>query len=151
MKKLLIGVAAVLGIAGVVGVSSLSASAMYGPRGNGNESGTAAHVGGGNGYQTSLESRAEVVGMTAEELQVALETKTMSQIADEQGLSEEAYEAKMEEAARARWEARGLSAEEIAQRTADREARQAANHEDHEWASGDGDHTGCARYGQNRS
>lgn len=151
MKKLLVSGAAVLGIAGVVGVSSLSTSAMYGPSGNGNKAGTATRASGGNGYQTSLESRAAAVGMTAEELQAALETKTMSQIADEQGLSEEAYEAKMKEAAQARWEARGLSAEEIAQRVVDREARQAANHEDHEWASGDGEHTGGARYGQNRS
>lgn len=153
MKKLLIGSAAVLGIAGVVGLGSLSASAMYGPNADsGNEAGAMRHAGEGmgQGRQTSLESRAAALGMSADELEQALETKTMSQVADQQGLDQEAFEAQMQKAAQERWEARGLSADEIAERVAEREARQTANHADHEWASGDGNHTGGARYGRNR-
>lgn len=140
MKKLLIGGVAMLGIASVVGLSSMSASAMFGPN----------TEGAGQGRQSSLESRAELVGMSAEELEKALETKTMSQIANEQGLSQGAFQAKMREAAQARWEARGLSTEEIAERVAEREQRQAANAEDHEWGSGDGERFGGYGYGRNR-
>ncbi|NCU38566.1 hypothetical protein EOL96_05940 [Candidatus Saccharibacteria bacterium] len=153
MNKLLIGGVAMLGIASVVGLSSMSASAMFGPN---TEAGSEAGVlqrasdGAGQGRQASLESRAAVLGMSAEELEQALETKTMSQIADQQGLTQEAFEAKMQEAAKERWQARGLSADEIAKRLAEREQRQAANAEDHEWASGDGERFGGYGYGRNR-
>ncbi len=53
----------------------------------------------------------------------------------------------MTEAAKARWEARGLSSEEIAKRIADRYACHAANASDHEWGSGDCNHQGG--YGRN--
>ena len=105
-------------------------------------------AGQGNGRQSSLESRAGVLGMSAADLEKALETKTMSQIAVERGLTEEAFRAKMTEAAKARWEARGLSSEEIATRIAEREARHAANAADHEFGGGDGNHQGG--YGRNR-
>lgn len=149
MKKLLTYGAASLAVAGVVGAVTLNASAMSGA-GNGVQAGVQQHDGSGNGggRQTSLESRAKVVGMTAAELQKALETKTMSQIAKEKGLSEADFEAKMEAAAKARWESRGLSSEEIAKRIADRETRHAANAADHEFGSGDGNHQGG--YGRNR-
>ena len=102
----------------------------------------------GSGRQASLESRAGVVGMTVEELQTALETKTMSQIAKEKGMTEEGFRTKMEAAAKARWEARGLTTEEITERLAEREKRHAANSADHEWGSGEGGHQGG--YGRNR-
>lgn len=72
----------------------------------------------------------------------------MSQIAVERGMTEDTFRTKMAEAAKARWEARGLSDEEIAKRTADREKRHAANAADHEWGSGEGSHQGG--YGRNR-
>ena len=86
--------------------------------------------------------------MSVEDLKKALENKTMSQIAKEKGMTESDFQAKMAEAAKARWEARGLSSEEIAKRTAEREKRHAANSADHEWGSGDGNHQGG--YGRNR-
>ncbi len=147
MNKLAtLGVAS-LAVIGVVGAASLSASAVTRPAvhdGNGYSQGR----GNGAGRQASLESRAKVVGMTADELETALETKTMSQIAKDKGMTEDQFRAKMQEAAKARWEARGLSAEEIAQRVADREARHAANAADHEWGSGQGDRMGG--YGRSR-
>lgn len=143
MKKLLtLGIAAVA-VVGAVGLSSLSASAVntqaksYG-MGQGQDQ--------GGGRQAMLESRAQMFNMTTEELQTALQTKTMSQIAIEKGYTEDAFRTKMLETAKARWEARGLSAEEIDQRMADREARHAANSADHEFGSGEGQRMGgCNR------
>lgn len=149
MKKLLTLGVATLAVASIVGVGGMSASALNG-QGNGTGNQTSARQGNGQGkgYQASLESRAKVVGMTADELKKALETKTMSQIAKEKGMTESDFKAKMAEAAKARWEARGLSNEEIAKRTAEREKRHAANSADHEWGSGEGNHQGG--YGRNR-
>ena len=146
MNKLLSLGVATLAVAGVVGVSGLSVSALNG-QGNGTGSQTGARQGGG--YQASLESRAKVVNKTVDQLKKELETKTMSQIAVESGLSEETFRAKMAEAAKARWEARGLSSEEIAKRVADREKRHATAEADgHVFGSGDGNHQGG--YGRNR-
>lgn len=147
-KVLTVGVAT-LAIAGVVSVSSLSASALNGnANGIGVQMGTNQRAGQGKGAQSSLEARAKVFGMTVAELAKSLENKTMSQIAVERGMNEETFQAKMTEAAKARWEVRGLSTEEIAKRIADRDARHAANSADHEFGSGDGNHQGG--YGQNR-
>lgn len=149
MKKLLTLGVATLAVAGIVGVGSLSVSALNGQGNNtGNQTGSRRGNGQGNGYQASLESRAKVLGMSADELKKELETKTMSQIAKEKGMTESDFRAKMAEAAKARWEARGLSSEEIAKRTAEREKRHAANSADHEWGSGEGNHRGG--YGRNR-
>ena len=151
MKKILTLGVATLAVAGIVGVGSLSASALNG-QGNGTGAQTGARQGNvqgqGKGYQASLESRAKVLGMSAEDLKKALETKTISQIAKEKGMTESDFQAKMTEAAKARWEARGLSSDEIAKRTEEREKRHAANSADHEWGSGEGNHQGG--YGRNR-
>jgi hypothetical protein len=136
-KLLVIGIAA-LAAAGALGATTLSAYAVSG----GGQAGAQVRNGTGYGSQASLESRAQIVGMTAKELEAALQSKTMSEIAKEKGMSQADFEAKMEAAAKARWEARGLSAEEIAARLAEREKRQSANHTDHEWGSGDGNHQG---------
>ena len=145
MKKLLTVGASALAIAGIVSVGTINAYTM---NGEGAGDGSQARMGQANGYQSSLETRAQVFGMTADELKVALETKTMSQIAVERGMNEETFRAKMAEAAQARWQLRGLSDEEIAKRVADREARHAANSADHKFGSGEGNHQ--SGYGRNR-
>lgn len=148
MNKLVtLGVASIAAVA-VIGVSSLSASALTNSN-NGNGTGIQARdgSGNGNGRQSSLESRAKVVGMTAAELDTALQTKTMSQIAKDRGMTEEQFQAKMGEAAKARWASRGLSSDEIATRTADREQRQAANEASyHEFGTGAGNHQSGYRH-----
>lgn len=149
MKKLLTLGVAPLAVAGIVGVSGLSASALNGQGSDtGNQTGSRHGNGQGNGYQASLESRAKVLGMSVKDLKNALENKTMSQIAKEKGMTESDFQAKMAEAAKARWEARGLSSEEIAKQTAEREKRHTANSADHEWGSDEGNHQGG--YGRNR-
>lgn len=145
MKKILtLGLAAVA-VVGVIGLGSLSASAVNAQT---RSYGTDQRQGVGGGRQAMLEQRASMFGMTVEELQKALQTKTMSQIAVEKGYTEDTFRAKMLETAKARWEARGLSTEEINQRIADREARHAANSADHEFGSGRGARMGG--YGRNR-
>ena len=147
MKKLLTFSAAGLAIAGIVGIGSMSASAVNGP-GYATGDQTGMRPGNSKGYQSSLEMRAKIFGMNSEQLQEALKTKTMSQIAVEAGMSEEIFREKMTEAAKARWESRGLTSEEITQRLADREARQEANAANHEFGSGAGNHQGG--FGRNR-
>ncbi len=147
-KTLSLGIAT-LAAAGVVGAGSLAFAQTTGPaNGTGNQFSTHRGNGEGNGYQSSLEMRAKVFGISVDELQKALETKTMSQIAVNRGMDETTFRNKMTEAAKARWEARGLSSEEIAKRVADRDARHAANTADHTFGSGDGNHQGG--YGRNR-
>lgn len=143
MKKLLsIGVAS-LAIVGVVGAIGANAYAVNGQiDGTGEKYAMQRGHGQGGGYQAALESKAQVLGMSVENLRKALETKTMSQIAVEKGITEKTFRTKMAEAAKARWEARGLSSQEIAQRIADREQRHSENHADHEFGSGDGQHRG---------
>lgn len=136
MNKIIVitGIAGIIA-AGIVGVGTINASALMSTNAQ------------GKGYQSSLESRAEVLGLSVESLQTALETKTMSEIAVEQGITEDVFHAKMTEAAKSRWAANGLTTEEIAERTAEREARQAENSVDHEFGSGEG--SGQSGYGQN--
>jgi hypothetical protein len=145
MKKVLFMSAAA--VVGFVGFGAVTASAQTQPATYGNH-GQGRGQGQGNGRQSSLEMRAAVFGMSVDELQKALETKTMSQIAVEKGMSEADFRAKMNAAAEARWKERGLSADEIAKRVADRNARHEQNRAGHEFGSGDGNHQGG--YGRNR-
>ncbi len=148
MKRIVIYSLAAAAAVGVIGVSSLAVSALDTPaKAHGMQRGMRMGEGRGQGRQQSLEARAAVFGMTVDELSKALETKTMSQIAVERGMDEETFRAKMAEVAKARWEARGLSKEEIAKRMAEREARHAANRADHAFGSGEGNHMGG--YGKN--
>lgn len=149
MKKIVSLGIATLAVVTLVGAGAVSVSALAGNgQGLRNGAGNPANTQRGGGYQSSIESRAKVLGMTSAELQKALETKTMSQIAVERGMDETTFRSKMGEAAKARWEARGLSDEEIAKRVADREKRHAENRADHEFGSGAGNHMGG--YGRNR-
>ena len=92
---------------------------------------TGMHNGSGNrsnssGYQASLEARAKAVGMTAVELTEALKTKTMDQVLADKKISTADFQAKMAAASKARWEAKGLSAEEVQKRVDWQKARHAS-------------------------
>ncbi len=87
-EKTIVVSAAVLAVAGVVDFAGFSASAI---NGQGNQFGQDTGQGNGRGYQALLESRAGVVGMTADQLKTTLKTKTMSQIAKERGMSEKRF------------------------------------------------------------
>lgn len=95
----------------------------------------------GNGQQVSLESRAKALNMTAEQLTEKLKTQTMLQVAEDQGLTNEQFQSKMREASAARWQERGLSAEEVQTRTEAQVERQAD-------CDGTGDHQGQGGFGR---
>lgn len=139
MKTLLSLGAATLAVVGVVGASTMTVSALGGQQ-NGERAQSGPQDGSGRGYgkQTALETRAQMLDMTAEQLQTALETKTMSEIAAENGIDEATFRSNMAEAAKDRWQQRGLSDEEVSKRVAEREERQAANG-DCEYGSGNGE------------
>lgn len=151
MKKLVaLGVASLV----VAGATTLGVANVSAYRGNSNGTGMALHDGSGTGqgaqgggYQASLEARAKIVGMTADELKKALVTKTMDQILAEKKISEETFQSKVREASKARWESRGLSFDEVQKRVADQQKRQAENQED---CDGGGDHAGQSQNGYGR-
>ncbi len=63
-----------------------------------------------------LASKAEMLGISVEELSAKMETMTFSEILEEAGISMESFQAKRTEEAKARWAERGISQEEIASR-----------------------------------
>ncbi len=85
----------------------------------------------GYGYQQMLQTKADLLGLTEEELTTQLQTKTMDQIAEEKGISEDTLHEAMQSSAEKRWATMGLSQAEIDSRLQDMKTRQAS-----------GDHTG---------
>lgn len=149
MHKLLVLGAATLAVVGATTFGVVSASAETPTtRGNGAAMQGGSGTGQGGGYQASLEARAKIVGMTAEQLKTALQTKTMDQILADKKISEETFQAKVREASKARWENRGLSADEVQSRVSDQQKRQLENQED---CDGSGSHDGQSQNGYGRS
>jgi len=121
-NKLILGSMAGFAVMGALAFAPLAAnaeSALHqegsGP-GIGLHDGSGAGQGSGSGYRASLDARAKAVGMTSTELTEALKTKTMDQIIADKNISTADFQAKMSEASKARWEAKGLSAEEVQKR-----------------------------------
>lgn len=82
----------------------------------------------GGGYEQMIQSKAKILKMTTTELKNQLQTKTMLQIADAQGVSEDQFHAAMKETARQRWVDKGLTQAEIDSRLQRMEERQAGDH-----------------------
>ncbi|XOU95004.1 MAG: hypothetical protein ACNFW9_02965 [Candidatus Kerfeldbacteria bacterium] len=93
----------------------------------------------GSGSDRMMETKAEVFGMTVDELTVAHETMDFEEIALQQGVDIDEMHAQMSAKAMDRWAERGLSEEEISERVAARDAM---------IASGDGPHSGEMGFGQ---
>ena len=136
MKKLAILslTGASLAIAGLLLVPNLVTA-----QGNGFGAKTGEHA--NYGYHQNLQNKAQILGLSVEDLQTQLQTKTLAQIAEEKGKTLEEFRAEMNKIAEARWEERGLTDEQIAQRQAERAERQ---------ANCDGTGDGSHHYGQNR-
>lgn len=81
--------------------------------------------GGRYGYTRSMTTKAELLGMTSDELRTALQTKTLQQIADEKGVNIDKMHDAMQSAAQKRWAGNGLIEQEIASRLQDMQDRQA--------------------------
>ena len=91
------------------------------------------------GSDRMMETKAEVFGMTVDELTVARETMDFEEIALQQGVDIDEMHAQMGAKAIDRWTERGLSEEEISERVAARDAMV---------ASGEGPHSGEKTFGQ---
>lgn len=141
MRKMITMSIVGLAVASVAGIGTMSASAMQAR--NGNETA-------GNGYEAALETRADAVGLTGDELQARLETQTMQEVMAAQGVSEESYQAARREAAESRWVEHGTSEERIAERQAAQAERQASADGE---CDGDGtpNHDGSGGYGHGYS
>ncbi|NTW62392.1 hypothetical protein HGB25_03220, partial [Candidatus Saccharibacteria bacterium] len=88
------------------------------------------HSGGnGSGYTQMIQTKAKLLGVTEEELKTQLQTKTMLQLAEEKGISEEQLHTAMEAAARQRWADKGLTQSEIDARLKNMAERQAGDHD----------------------
>ena len=85
--------------------------------------------GNGSGYQQMIQSKAKIIGLSEADLKTQLQTKTMLQIAEEKGISEDQFHESMEKVARQRWADRGLSQTEIDSRLKAMAERQAGDHE----------------------
>lgn len=145
MKKVLISSAAVLAALGAFAFVPQMVNAETAHVGTRSgvqlRDGTGAQNGQGNGYQSSLETRAKAVNMTTAQLTEALKTKTMDQVRIDQGVSEDGYHAAVRAAATARWEARGLSSDEV-------KARQTWQAERQSTCDGTGDAAQAGGYGR---
>jgi len=122
-----------LGIVGLIAAGLMIVpSFVQAQGGNGNSNGN----GGGYGYQQSIESKAKALGVSESELRTQLETKTLLQIAEEKGVSLDQLHTTMQQAAQARWEARGLTQAEIDSRLQNMKERQTAGHDINSVAGG---------------
>lgn len=115
MKKLLLTGSAVLGLAtaGLMVVPSFVNAQSSNSNGN------------GYGYEQSLESKAKILNMTTEQLRTQLKTKTMLQIAEDNGLTAAQWQTDLQTAAQERWQERGLTQAEIDSRLQTMKDRQA--------------------------
>lgn len=100
----------------------------------------------GSGYQQMIQTKAKLLGMTEAELTTQLQTKTMLQLAQEKGISEDQLHATMEAAARQRWADKGLTQAEIDVRLKNMAERQVGDHESNSANRGGG--MGRGRFNQ---
>ena len=97
-----------------------------------------ASSGNGFGSDRMMETKAEIFGMTVEELQTARETMDFEEIAAAQGVDIDAMHEQMQARAVERWAERGLSEEEIAERLQMMEERHAEGSGPHMMGKGFG-------------
>lgn len=117
-KKLILGTVVGIAAAGALATAPLMAYAQTAQ--NQARSGQ-----NGNGSGNGLEIRAQAMDMTTEQLKEQLQTKTMSQVISDQGMTTEQYQEQVREAVNNRWQKMDLSDEEIQARTEKQQERQA--------------------------
>lgn len=112
LLTVLVGLAMV-GVGVHLALSQKAAADETGPMGFGGK--------GHPGIRRGWDGKAEVLGMTPEELREALANQTFGDLLEQQGLSQEDLHAQMEAKMRTRLEERGLSVEEIEDQLARRQ------------------------------
>ncbi len=115
MNKILLTGSVVLGLA----TAGLLIAPSFANAQSGNSNGN------GYGYEQALESKAKILNMTTEQLRTQLETKTMLQVAEDNGLTESQWQTQLQTAAQERWQDRGLTQAEIDSRLQTMKERQA--------------------------
>lgn len=78
-----------------------------------------------NGQGNGLEIKAEALNITTDQLKEKLGTKTLLEVATELGISADQLHEKIQASSKQHWQEMGLSEEEIKERTAAQEQRQA--------------------------
>jgi hypothetical protein len=114
-KTLVLTLAAVVGVLGAYTLVNTTNNALYASADTQwQRDGSKGHAG---RMHKGLEDKAEILGVTVEELRSAREEgKTMQDIMGEAGISAEEFHSRMEENMRNRMQERGLSEEEINER-----------------------------------
>lgn|GEM_PF-4041672 len=79
-----------------------------------------------NGSDRALGAQADALGMTTDALKTELQTKSLQEIMNEQGVTPDGFQTSMEAEAKQRMKDHGLSDEEIAQRIQAMEERMSA-------------------------
>jgi hypothetical protein len=93
MKKILLYSLLAVGVVGLVGASAVSAQGFFHNRGMNSESGEVK-----GGYEKMLETKAEILGLSVDDLAMAKEQgQTFQEIAEDQGLSVDELRAQMQE------------------------------------------------------
>lgn len=128
---ILVGITA----SGIALVSNASA-AKFGNQKNPNFPGKTA------GHERMLETKADVLGITLNELKGELENKTLREVFEASDISLEELHQKMQEKAMERWQEKGLSDEEIQERIERQTAKRAEG-------AGDCQADGSSRMGRN--
>jgi hypothetical protein len=80
---------------------------------------------GANGKGYGIETKAQIIGMTADELREQLQTKTMSEIVEGKGMTLEQVREQARASAMGRWQEKGFTEEEIQERINFQEEKQA--------------------------
>lgn len=131
-KSLTIGIFAGLTVVGGLALLPMMVGAESAMNGCGN---------GGGCY--GIEMKAEILNMDTEQLQDRLQESTMLEVAEDQGFTQEQFQAEVRTAAQERWVEKGLSDEEIQARLEAQEQRQADC-----YGSGLGQQQGGMRFGK---
>jgi len=116
-KKIIIGTAISVATMGLILLVPLAANAQT----------AGVHSQNGNGFGSSngLEIKAQAVEMTTEQLTDQLQTKTMSEVISDKGLTIDQYHENIQVASQEHWQEMGLSESEVQQKTEEQTQRQA--------------------------
>lgn len=77
------------------------------------------------GFERSLETKAQVLGLQKDQLQEQLRDKTMAEVAFDQGFDLDSFRAQLQQQREQRWQDMGLSEAEIQERSQAMEERHA--------------------------
>lgn len=140
MKKTLISGLILTGfiVSSIALISGVSAADKFNRQDNSNFPGKTA------GHERMLEVKADILGISLEDLKVELENKTLREVFEASDVTLEKLHQRMQDSAVARWQERGFTDEEIQERLEWQNAKRAEG-------AGDCNANGSGRMGRNAS